>query len=229
MRTKHLDSVLRQIYGRCWTRSESHQERLEARLTAQYVKLPLYRNAAAPSWRRAVIRASTLIPFVCAALLAAASQVPSQYSLTVGELLIVTVRPGGPPPRRELMMALLERAGASEARVRVHHGTTGNLLVMQLWGERLPKDLAARVRAAFPAAQVSERPLTGNVHGSLLDKLGYELLALSDPSKIEQLRATMVKELAARGESGSVDISMTDIDGRRQPRVLVKVPGRDGQ
>lgn len=135
-------------------------------------------------------------------------------SSIVGEVLMISVGHGDSVPQQEVLMPMLEQAGASQARVRIKHTAAGDVLVVQLWGEKLPDDLADRVRSTFPSAQVSERPLVGHLHGTLLDKLRYELLELSDPQKIEQLRANLVKELAAQGENGTVDISVSDVNGR---------------
>lgn len=165
---------------------------------------------------------------VCGTALAA-SQLPARYSVKVGEQLTISVRPGDPLPQPDVLMPILRQAGSTVARVRTRQEASGAVMVAELWGGALAGDLAQQVRAAFPATHVSVSPMQGDLRGTVLDKLSYELLDIADPQQIAQARAAVLKELAARGEKATVDISDGEIAGRPQPRILVRVHGKSAE
>lgn len=223
MRARHIEAILRQIYRGHATSSPAHQAELEGRLTASF------RSSPGPGIvlgrKRTIARRFGVAAMVCGTALAA-SQLPVRYSIRVGERLTISVRRDEPVPQPNVLMPILQQAGSTVARVQTRREASGVVVVAQLWGETLAGGLARQVRAAYPAARVSVRPMQGGLRGTVLDKLRYELLDIASPQQIAQARAAVMKELATRGEKATVEISEGEIAARPQPRILVRVHGR---
>lgn len=223
MRARHIEAILRQIYRGHGTPSPAHQAELEARLSQSFRRRP----GCAIALRRkpTMARRFAVGAMVCGTALAA-SQLPARYSVRVGERLTISVRPGEPLPQPDVLMPILKQAGSTVARVQTRQEASGAIIVAELWGETLAGDLARKVRAAFPAARVSVSPMQGGLRGTVLGKLRYELLHIAGPEQIAGARAAVLKELAARGEKATVEISGGETAGRPQPRILVRVHGK---
>lgn len=226
MRARHIEAILRQIYRAHGAPSPAHQVELEARLTESFRRR--HGPAVVLRRKRTMARRFALAAMVCGTAFAA-SQLPARYSVRVGERLTISVRPGEPVPQPDVLMPILQQAGSTVARVQTRQEASGVVVVAELWGEALARDLARQVRAAFPAAGVSVSPMQGSLRGTVLDKLRYELLAIAGPQQIAQARAAVLRELAARGEKATVEISEGKAAGRPQPRILVSVHGRSAE
>lgn len=223
MRARHLESILGQIYRPCRDVSVAHQAALATRLTAAFTGGPSSR-AALPR-KRTVPRWLVMTALVFGTALAAA-QLPAEYSVRVGELLTISARSGNPAPSLAVLMPMLQQAGSTVARVRIRNVASGVVVVAELWGDTLAPALPEHLHAAFPSCRVSVSSLQGNLRGTVLDKLRYQLLDLADPQRRALARAALLKELARRGENASVDISSGNVAGRPQPRILVRVRGK---
>ena len=223
MRVPQIEATLRQIYRGHEELSAAHQAKLEARLTESFKARP--QCGAVSSGSRRMARRIVMTAMVCGTALAA-SQLPAEYAVKVGEQLTISVQASDPLPQPDVLMPMLRQGGSTVARVQTRRQAGGVVMVAELWGKALAADLPDHVRAAFPSAQVNVRPIQGNLRGTVLDKLRYELLDLPGPQQVAQARAAVLKELAARGENATVDISAGDLAGRRQPRILVRVHGR---
>lgn len=224
MRARQIEATLRQIYRRHEDLSATHQAELEARLTECFTSGP--RRGPVAYWKRRTARRIVMTAMVCGTALAG-SQLPAQYSVKVGEQLTISVRAGDPLPQPDVLMPMLQQAGSTVARVHTRQRADGAVMVAEIWGNTLAGDLPDQVRAVFPSAHVAVRSMQGNLRGTVLDKLRYELLDLAGPRQVAQARAALLKELAARGENATVDISAGDLAGRRQPRILVRVHGQN--
>jgi len=224
MKRSRIDSILQQIYRKPGPPSPAYQTELETRLTALYVE-NLPEREVQGLLRKRMARWYIGAALICGTA-AAVSQVSVVYAVEVGKRLTISVAPGDVLPQPEVLMPMLEHAGSKAARVRTQQTAAGSVMVVELWGDKLPGDLSDEVRSVFPTARVSVTSLAGSLRGSLLDRIRYQLLGVSDPRKIEDARAALIKELAAKGEAATVEISTNEVAGRSQSRVLVRVPAR---
>ena len=104
---------------------------------------------------------------------------------------------------------------------------TGVVVRAEIWGTGLPDEpLADKLRKALPAlkdAAITEEPLQGSVRGTLGEKIGHDLfnINVADAKDVEEARQQVLKQLAARGIQGKVDVQVEG-EGKKR-KVMIKV------
>ena len=132
----------------------------------------------------------------------------------------------GPDAQAIVRSLVGEEADAArrEVRVKVMNEGTSHTMQIEVRGATLPADSEGRIKAMFPAlrdAQISLSALGHDSGGDGLPKLGPG--DLDSPEKIAAFKERVQKALAARGETGTVEVTVTTgEDGKKQARVEVK-------
>jgi hypothetical protein len=220
--------------------SPGHRQALEARLIARYDQLypQPEENPMKTFARRHVMQIAFVA--VLAVALGAAAQAPAQLSKQVGTRVeIETVAPVhiDPGQLRKVTEALQDepRGGfggpaiekrVREVQVRRMQGPEGARLVIDLFGEPLAADAEARLRAALPQlenATVRISPIDASVQTNLAGKLAHDLLG-HDPAGLsaDELKQRVQEQLRRSGETGDVDVQVSQDGNKRRVEVLIK-------
>jgi len=169
---------------------------------------------------------------------AAASQLPIDTLLTVGQHVSIRLQPGAslPPPDAlsEAFASAPEPAGtrtAARTQLRVTLDESGQPTIeADVWSSTSLADLESRLRAipGLAKAEISLSPLQGPSRETLLGVLEQALLDVPpDPAAVAAARARLQSDLAARGIDGQVDLQV-DEPAPGQKRVRVRTTRQPG-
>jgi hypothetical protein len=206
-----------------------HCSGLEAQLLRRFDARPL----PGRRWLRSRPVRRLALGTALVAGLAAASQTPVEHSVAVGHRFTITLPEGAPLPPLDTFSAVFrdsepQAPGPQSATValRAQRGQDQQLtLEADVWSDASPSDVEARLRAlpALAGASISVATLEGQAHETLAERLGEQLFDLpADPAAIEAARERLQAALAARGDTGKVDVEV-DESTPGQKRVTVKV------
>jgi hypothetical protein len=112
--------------------------------------------------------------------------------------------------------------------VRVRREPGAASIDAEIWGRgRADEPLAERIKAAFPGlkdAQIKEELLQGKVRGTLVKKLGHDVLDLDvlDTADEETARQQVMEQLLARGVKGNVEVEVLGGSGERRVKIKVE-------
>lgn len=240
-----ISSLLRRLYPEPVEPDAAVREALEADL------LRSISGQATPS-RSVVPRAGLLRRWLVggaltSAALVAACVVPADYELSVGHRLVVSLDGHEHDFDPEaLARHVEERFELDEIRVMVAVSETESAagearrtqLAMDLVGGVDIDAVEASMLAKFPVladADIDIEELDGTVHGTFGGMLSERTLGLRlDTASVEETRARILAELAARGLEGTAEVEITDeytpSGHRREVRVEVQAQhvGSDG-
>jgi hypothetical protein len=137
-------------------------------------------------------------------------------------LQITTRESTNGPDAEAIVHALLPDLQRTSQRVQVrllnHNGAS--TLSIEVSGAQLPADAAAQLKAMFPALRDAQIVLT---HGDATNAppLPPEPAELNTPEQIAAYKAKLQAQLVAEGKTGTVEVTVTNVDGKRQVRVEV--------
>lgn len=161
----------------------------------------------------------------------AACAAPADIEVDVGRRISIELAQGTPPPADpEAIVNIIRGEGTTaqvDFRMKMQNGK--GMLEIEAWGNGLSKlGIADKIRAAVPElakAEIREEVLEGKVHGTLGEKLGHDWLHLDviDENDVEAAKEQVMKQLAAQGVTGKVDVDIqNEGDGKRKVKVIVE-------
>jgi hypothetical protein len=173
--------------------------------------------------------------FVVAAALmllgVAACAAPADIDVDLGKRVTIELAEDARPPADpEAIVSIVKgQSTTTEVGVRMMMQNGHATLTIEVWGNGLSKEpIAEKIRAAIPevaGATIREEMLEGKVHGTLGEKLGHDFLHLDviDENDVEAAREQVMKQLAAQGVTGKVDVEVeNEGDGKRKVKVRVE-------
>lgn len=231
-----FDFELRKSLGRLLEPSPKprpeHRAALEEKLLAEFRES--YPKEEAYKMKKFGMRKALLVAAALMMVGIAACATPADIEVDVGKRVSIALPEGTPPPEDpEAIVSIVRGSGTTaqvDLRMKMQNGQ--GVLEIEMWGNGLSKEpVADKVRAAVPAlakAEIREEMLEGKVRGTLGAKLGHELLDLDviDESDVEVAKEQVMKQLAAQGVTGKVDVDIQN-DGPGQRKVRIKVEGPD--
>ncbi|HEY8211317.1 MAG TPA: hypothetical protein VIG99_27725 [Myxococcaceae bacterium] len=196
------------------------REALERALLARFDT----RAAPAPSRRFRVRWVALAAAAVSGAALA--MSVPTHYAVEVGKRLAIRLASPDQADAAGPLLGELARANGSqvfEIWVRIHRSGEGDEMEAEIWGDRLPADLAQQLEARLPGAAVQVQPLSGPLRVSLGRRLATTLLRRdATPEERAAARAALIVQLQQEhGSDHRFQVEVRDLDGRHEVRVKV--------
>ena len=231
-----FDFELRKSLGRILEPSPKprpeHRAALEEKLLADFEKR--YPKEEAYKMKRFGMRKALLVAAALMMLGIAACAAPADIEVDVGKRISIEMAAGAEPPGDpEAIVNIVRGAGTTtEVGVRMTMQNGKGLLEIEAWGNGLSKEpIADKIRATVPAlakAEIREEVLEGKVRGTLGEKLGHDWLNLDviDENDVEAAKEQVMKQLAAQGVTGKVDVDVQN-EGPGKRKVKVRVEKQD--
>lgn len=227
-----LDFELRRSLGRILEPSQKprpeHRAALEQKLLAEFQERhPQEENY---KMKRFGMRKVLLVAAALMMVGIAACAAPADIDVDVGRRITIELAEGAQPPKDpEAIVKIVEGNGApAQVDVRLMKQDGKTTLQIEAWGNGVAnQSFAEKIRTAVPEvanAQIREEVLEGKVHGTLGEKLGHDLLNLDviDENDVEAAKEQVMKQLAAQGVTGKVDVDVQN-EGPGKRRVKVRV------
>ncbi|MEM6990043.1 MAG: hypothetical protein AAF721_06085 [Myxococcota bacterium] len=222
-----ISSLLRRLYSPAPKADPAVRDALEAKLLAGM-------RPASSNRRRWLVGLT-----IGGAVLAGACVAPTDYEVSVGHRIVLTWDSGEPDLDPEALARHVEESfELDEMRVMVamsrREGDAEPVselrVAMDLVGKPNIAEIEASMFEHFPAladADIDVERLDGTVHGTLGGMLSERALGLHlDRASVEETRARILAELAARGLQGEATIEIEDehtaTGHRREVRVRVE-------
>ena len=216
-----------------------HKAALEEKLLAEFQKL--HPKEEKYTMKRFGMRKALLVAAALMMVGVAACAAPADIEVDVGRRISIELAAGAEPPADPEAIVNVIRGNGSTAQVdfRMMMQNGKRTFDIEVWGNGLSKaPFADEIRAAVPElakAEIREEVLEANVHGTLGEKLGHDWLNLDviDENDVEAAKEQVMKQLAARGVTGKVDVDVqNEGDGKRKVKVRVEredcEPGQEG-
>jgi len=206
-----------------------HKAELEKKLLDEFQKL--HPKEEEYTMKRFGMRKALLVAAALMMAGLAACAAPADIEVDVGRRISIELAEGAEPPADpEAIVKIIQGNGTTaqvELRMMMQNGKS--VLAIEVWGNGLSKSgIADKIRAAVPElakAEIREEVLEGKVHGTLGEKLGHDWLNLDviDENDVEAAREQVMKQLAAQGVTGKVDVEVhNEGDGKRKVKVRVE-------
>lgn len=209
-----------------------HEAALERKLLEQFERL--HPKEEDYKMKRFGMRKALVLAAALMMLGVAACAAPADIEVDVGRRILIELPEGSPPPADpEAIVNIVRGSGTTEqVDLRLLKRNGQATLEIEVWGNGLSKEpIAEKIRAAVPEvakSKIDEEVLEGKVRGTLGEKLGHEWLNLDiiDESDVETAKEQVMKQLAAQGVTGKVDVDVQD-EGNGKKKVKVRVERED--
>lgn len=229
------DFELRRSLGRILEPSQKprpeHKAALEEKLLNEFQNR--YPKEEAYKMKRFGMRKALLVAAALMMLGIAACAAPADIEVDVGKRVSIEVAPGAEPEDPEAIVNIVRGSGTTtEVGVRMTMQDGKGLMEIEAWGNGLSKEpIADKIRVAVPSlakAEIREEVLEGKIRGTLGEKLGHDWLNLDviDENDVELAKEQVMKQLAARGVTGKVDVDVQN-EGPGKRKVKVRVEQQD--
>jgi hypothetical protein len=157
---------------------------------------------------------------------ALAMSVPTHYAVEVGKHLVLHVAAPEQADAAGPLLGELARGGGAQLFqlwVQVRRTEAGTAVEADVWGDRLPADLARQIEARLPGVTVEERPISGPLKVTLGHRLAVALLRRdATPEERASARAALLVQLEQEhGSDRRFQVEVRDQDGRHEVKVKV--------
>ncbi len=228
-----FDFELRRSLGRILEPSPNvrpeHKAALEEKLLKRFEEM--HPKEEAYRMKKFGLRKTFVVAAALMLLGVAACAAPADIDVDLGKRVTIELAEDARPPADpEAIVSIVKgQSTTTEVGVRMMMQNGHATLTIEVWGNGLSKEpIAEKIRAAIPevaGATIREEMLEGKVHGTLGEKLGHDFLHLDviDENDVEAAREQVMKQLAAQGVTGKVDVEVeNEGDGKRKVKVRVE-------